>query len=125
MARERVCKEPFFVRRGSKIQRKGSGLRRVAGYLLAGTALIACPYHLVVLLPAVLGLFGVTALGAALAANAGWVYAAATAYFAVALTGTLYLLYGRADNGEGNRRTPPPAGGESGERRTKTEARRS
>ena len=54
--------------------------------------MIACPCHLVLLLPAVLG---GTALGAALVANAGWVFAVATAYFVVALTGTLYLLYGR------------------------------
>ena len=90
--------------------------------MLAGTAVIACPCHLVLLLPAMLGLLGGTALGVALAANAGWVFAAATAYFAVALTGTLYLLYGRADNGEGNRRVGTPAGGEPGERRIKTEA---
>ena len=100
-------------------------MRRVAGYLLAGTALISCPCHLVVLLPAVLGLLGGTALGAALAANVGWVVAGATAYFAVALAGTLYLLHGRADDGRANSRMPPSAGGESGERRTKTEARSS
>lgn len=100
-------------------------MRKIAGYLLAGTALISCPCHLVVLLPAVLGLLGGTALGAALAANTGWVVAGATAYFAVALAGTLYLLYGRTDNGEGNSRTPPSAGGESGERLMKKGARSS
>ena len=91
-------------------------MRRVAGHLLAGTALISCPCHLVVLLPAALGLLGGTALGAALAANVGWVVAGATAYFAVALAGTLYLLYGRADNGKvtAGRPRPPVENRENG-----------
>ena len=99
----------------------GNGLRKIAGYLLAGTALIACPCHLVLLLPVVLGLLGGTALGAALAANTGWVVAAATAYFALALAGALHLLYRRAGNGQ----TPPVARAAGERRREKTEARSS
>ncbi len=102
----------------------GNGLRKIAGYLLAGTALIACPCHLVLLLPVVLGLLGGTALGAALAANTGWVVAATTAYFALALAGALHLLYRRAGNAKGSDRTPPTCQ-EAGERREKTEARSS
>ncbi len=99
-------------------------MRKIVGYLLAGTALIACPCHLVLLLPVALGLLGGTALGAALAANTGWVVAAATAYFALALAGALHLLYRRAGNAKGNGQTSPIAR-QAGERRTKTEARSS
>ncbi len=94
------------------------------GYLLAGTALIACPCHLVFLLPVVLGLLGGTALGAALAANTGWVVAATAVYFALALAGALHLLYRRAGNAKGNGQTPPTCQ-EAEERREKTEARSS
>ena len=97
-------------------------MKKVFGYLLAGTALIACPCHLVFLLPVVLGLLGGTALGAALAANTGWVFAAAAAYFAVALAGALHLLYRRADNSKENGRTPLPIGREAGNAE-QTEAR--
>jgi mercuric ion transport protein len=99
-------------------------LRKIAGFVLAGTALIACPCHLVLLLPVVLGLLGGTALGAALAANTGWVVAAATAYFALALAGALHLLYRRGGNAKGSGRTPP-MGREARERRAKTGARTS
>lgn len=71
-------------------------MKRIGGYLLAATALIACPCHLVFVLPLALGLLGGTALGAALAANTGWVIAAATVYFAGALAGGIYLISRRA-----------------------------
>jgi mercuric ion transport protein len=57
-----------------------------------GTALLACPCHLIFLLPAVLGLLGGTALGAALEANTGLIVAAATVYFFGALAGGIYLM---------------------------------
>ncbi len=113
-----------LTREGEKLQglmEGGNGLRKIAGYLLAGTALIACPCHLVLLLPIVLGLLGGTALGATLAANSGWVVAAATVYFALALAGALHLLYRRAGNAKGSGRTPPTVR-EAGDRREKTEA---
>jgi len=95
-------------------------LKKIGGYILVGTALLACPCHLALLLPAVAGLLGGTALGAALGANAGWVLAAATVYFVGALAGGLYLLSRRA--GRGGRATearnccPPPSGGRRRER---------
>lgn len=74
-------------------------------------------------MPAVLGLLGGTALGAALAANAGWVHVAATAYFAVALAGALHLLYRRADDSKENGRMPLLIGREAGNAE-QTEARK-
>lgn len=44
-------------------------MRRLGGYLLTATALIACPCHLFLLLPLALGLLGGTALEATLAAH--------------------------------------------------------
>lgn len=84
-------------------------MRKFGGYLLAGTALIACPCHLVLLLPAVLGLLGGTALGAALGAHTGLVLAGATVYFVAALAGGLYLLNRRAQDEEGSDRAPSSA----------------
>lgn len=84
------------------------------------TALIACPCHLALLLPAVAGLAGGTALATALGANAGWVLAAATVYFVGALVGGLYLLSRRAGSGgratEARNCCSPPSGGRSRER---------
>ncbi len=80
-------------------------MKKVTGYLLTATAFIACPCHLIFLLPLALGLLGGTALGATLAANTGWVIAAATVYFVGALAAAIYLLNRPAgDAGEG--RTP-------------------
>lgn len=83
-------------------------MKKIAGYLLAGTALIACPCHLVFLLPAALGLLGGTALGAALAANTGLIVAAATVYFVVALGAGFYLLNRLTEKGAS---CPAPSSG--------------
>ncbi len=82
-------------------------LGTVVGYVLAATALIAC--HLVLLMPPALGLLGGTALGAALAAHAGWVIAATTVYFVFA--GGIYLLTRRARDEDGS---PAPSFGRGG-----------
>ncbi|MDP9477963.1 MAG: hypothetical protein M3R38_20160 [Actinomycetota bacterium] len=81
-------------------------MKTVGAYLLMGTALLACPCHLVFLLPAVLGLLGGTALGTALGANTGWVITAATVYFVGALAGGLYLLNRRAKHEENPKPSP-------------------
>ncbi len=86
-------------------------LRTVVGYVLAATALIACPCHLVLLLPLVLGLLGGTALGVALAAHTGWVIVAATVYFVGAFAGGIYVLSRRARDEDGN---PTPSFGRGG-----------
>ncbi len=81
-------------------------MKKIGGYLLAATAFVACPCHLVLLLPLVAGLLGGTALGGALAANTGLIVAAATVYFVTALGSGLYLLNRRARDEEGS---PAPA----------------
>ncbi len=67
-------------------------MRKIAGYLFAVTALIACPCHLILLLPAVLGILGGTAIGVALTAHTGLLLAAVTVYFVGALAAAIYLL---------------------------------
>ena len=66
--------------------------KKILGYALAATALIACPCHLALTLPLAFTVLGGTALGAALAAHTGLLVAAATAYFVGALAAALYLL---------------------------------
>ncbi len=90
-------------------------MKRIAGYLLAITALIACPCHLVLALPLALSFLGGTALGVALEAHTGLLIAAATVYFIAALGGGLYLLNRWPEKGASclsspsgrNPRTPP------------------
>jgi hypothetical protein len=78
------------------VEKESTEVRRAIGYVLTTTALIACPCHLVLLLPLVLGVLGARALGAELEANIGWLIAATTVYFVSALAGGLYLLDRRA-----------------------------
>ncbi len=84
------------------------GVKRVVGFLLAATAVLACPCHVVLLLPVVLGLLGGTALGVALETNTGIITAAATVYFVVALGVGLYLLNRQMRDEEGSAAAPPP-----------------
>ncbi len=89
-------------------------MKRIAGYLLAITALIFCPCHLVLALPLALSFLGGTALGVALEAHIGLLIAAATVYFIAALGSGLYLVNRRPEKGasclsppsERNPRTP-------------------
>ena len=62
------------------------------GGVLVVTGFIACPCHLVITLPIVIGLMAGTGAGAILAANTGLVYGIAGGYFVVALAGGWYLL---------------------------------
>jgi mercuric ion transport protein len=89
-------------------------LKKVGAYLLVGTALLACPCHLVFLLPAALGLLGGTALGAALEASTGLVAAAATVYFVGALAGGIYLMNRRARSEKEGSPVPSSAGRKAG-----------
>ena len=77
-------------------------MKRIGGYLLAATAFIACPCHLVLLLPWAVGLLGGTALGTTLEANTGLIVASATVYFVGALGVGLYLLNRWAPGEEGS-----------------------
>ena len=89
-------------------------MRRVGAYLLMGTALLACPCYLVFLLPAVLGLLGGTALGAALEANTGFLVAAAMVYFFGALASGIYLMNRRARSEKERSPASPSAGRKTG-----------
>ena len=80
-------------------------LKRAVGYLLLTTALIACPCHLVFLLPLVLGLVGGTTLGVLLTTNTGLIIGGATIYFVGALGAGLYLLNRQAGKGASCPRT--------------------
>ncbi|MDP9410740.1 MAG: hypothetical protein M3P70_09590 [Actinomycetota bacterium] len=82
-------------------------MKTVGAYLLMGTALLACPCHLVFLLPAVLGLLGGTALGAALEANTALLVVGTTVYFFAALAGGMHLINRRARSEKG--RSPAPS----------------
>ena len=65
---------------------------KVWGGVLLVTGFIACPCHLIITLPLVLGLLAGTGVGAILATNTGLVYGIAGAYFIGALAAGWYLL---------------------------------
>ena len=71
-------------------------MRRAAGWLLAVTGFLACPCHLIITLPLLVGLLGGTAAGAFLAANMGLVVVLALIYFVVATRGRLVPAHARA-----------------------------
>ncbi len=66
-------------------------MNKVWGGVLVVTGFIACPCHLVLTLPLILGVLGGTGLGAFLSDNQGLVYGVATGYFIVGLAGGFYL----------------------------------
>lgn len=59
--------------------------KKLGGYALVVTGFLACPCHLVFILPLALALLGGTAVGAFLAENTGLVVALVTVYFVAAL----------------------------------------
>ncbi len=67
-------------------------MSRVWGGILTVTAIVACPCHLPLALPLLLGVLGGPGAGSFIAANAGLVYGLATGYFILALGGGLFLL---------------------------------
>jgi len=71
---------------------KGNSARRLAGYVLAASAVVACPCHLALTLPLLLALVGGTVLGGVLTQHPGLVLAAATLYFLAAAAGAYALL---------------------------------
>jgi len=66
-------------------------MNKVWGGVLVVTGFIACPCHLVITLPLILGVLGGTGLGAFLSDNQGLVYGVTTGYFIVGLAGGIYL----------------------------------
>ena len=67
-------------------------MTKVWGGFLVVTGFIACPCHLIITLPIILGLMAGTGAGAILAANTGLVYGVAGGYFVVALAAGWYLF---------------------------------
>ncbi len=74
-------------------------MRKVWGGVLFVTGFIACPCHLVITLPLILGLLAGTGVGAILAENTGFVYGIAGGYFIVALAAGWYLLNRKSKTG--------------------------
>ncbi len=72
-------------------------MSRVWGWVLAVTGFVACPCHLPLTLPLVLGVLGGTGIGSFIGANTSWVYGIATGYFIVAIgVGWCLLMRKRA-----------------------------
>ena len=67
-------------------------MSNVWGGVLVVTGIIACPCHLIITLPLILGLMAGTGFGAILAANTGLVYGIAGGYFVIALAAGWYLF---------------------------------
>ena len=82
---------------------------KVWGGVLLVTGLIACPCHLIITLPLVLGLLAGTGIGAILGANTGLVYGIAGGYFIVALGAGWYLLNRKRSSLAQARRLPARA----------------
>lgn len=74
-------------------------LRKLGGYVLGATALVACPCHLPLTLPLLMIVLGGTSLGALLTENPPLVFLAAGGYFVAALAGAFLLLGRRASVG--------------------------
>lgn len=66
-------------------------MSKVWGGFLTLTGFVACPCHLPLTLPLMLGALGGTAVGGFVGAHSGLIYGAATAYFLVAISVGLYL----------------------------------
>ena len=79
---------------------------RIWGGVLVATGFIACPCHLVITLPLILGALGGTGIGAYLTDNQGLVYGVATGSFIVGLAGGVYLWNRKESNRAPTRRAP-------------------
>ncbi len=67
-------------------------MTKIWGGVLTLTGFIACPCHLPLTLPLILGVLGGTAIGAFLSENQGLVYGVATGYFIVGIGVGVLLL---------------------------------
>ena len=67
-------------------------MTKIWGGVLALTGVIACPCHLPLTLPLILGVLAGTGLGSFIGANTSWVYGIATGYFIVGIGVGVLLL---------------------------------
>ena len=67
-------------------------MSRVWGGVLAVTGFVACPCHLPLTLPLILGVLGGTGIGSFIGANTSLVYGISAGYFIVAIGVGWYLL---------------------------------
>ena len=67
-------------------------MRKVWGGTLTVTGFIACPCHLPLTLPLVLGVLGATGVGSFIGANTDLIYGIFTGYFIAAIGVGLFLL---------------------------------
>lgn len=67
-------------------------MSRVWGGVLAITGFLACPCHLPLTLPLVLGALGGTGIGSFIGANRGLIYGLSTGYFIAGIGVGIYLL---------------------------------
>ena len=84
-------------------------MSKVWGGVLFVTGFIACPCHLIITLPLILGLLAGTGVGAILATNMGLVYGVAGGYFIVALAAGWYLLNRKRSSLDQTRQLPTRA----------------
>ena len=103
-------------------------MSRYWGGILTVTGFVACPCHLPLTLPIVLGVLGGTGLGTFIGANTSLIYGIFTAYFVVGIGVGMYLWGRKRREIEGAVCELPtaPAGRQSGgrEKQTRAEKRR-
>ena len=68
-------------------------MRRIGGGVLTVMGFLACPCHLIIILPLLASLLAGTALGSFLTHNTGLVYTGAGVYFVVALALGYWFLF--------------------------------
>ena len=76
-------------------------MSRIWGGVLAVTGFLACPCHLPITLPLVLGVLGGTGIGSFIGANTTLIYGLFTGYFIVGVGVGIYLLNRRGRETEG------------------------